>query len=154
MLVDELMTRNIVRVNSKTSVREIVMLMRSYDTGVVPVCNNGHVIGIITDRDIVSRLLADGVSIVGKLAEDIMTSKVVTCHRDQKVSEIAAIMGDHQIRRLPVINRDNLIVGMVTVGDIAREASEHVAGETLGEIVEERRKPSGKVQPISIRNTI
>lgn len=138
MLVGELMTRNIVRVKSKTSVQEIVMLMRSYDTGVVPVCNNGQIIGIITDRDIVSRLLADGASIVDKLAEDIMTSKVVTCHRDQKVSEIATIMGDHQVRRLPVINHDNVVIGMVTVGDIARDASEHVAGETLGEIVEDR----------------
>ncbi len=67
-----------------------------------------------------------------------MTSKVVTCHPDQTVNEIATIMGDHQIRRLPVTNHDNVVVGMVTVGDIARDASEHVAGETLGEIVEER----------------
>lgn len=138
MLAHEFMTKNIVRVKSETSVQEIVMLMRSYDTGVVPVCNNGQIIGIVTDRDIVSRGLADGAGIVGKLARDIMTSKVVTCHRDQMVSEIAAIMGDHQIRRLPVINQDNVVVGMVTVGDIARDASEHVAGEALGEIVEER----------------
>ena len=138
MLVGELMTKDIVRVESETSVREVVVLMRSYDTGVVPVCNKGHIVGIITDRDIVSRLLVDEASIVDKLAGDIMTSKVVTCHPDQTVSEIAATMGDHQIRRLPVINHDNVVVGMVTVGDIARDASEYVAGETLGEIVEER----------------
>jgi len=138
MLVGELMTKDIVRVESETSVREVVVLMQSHDTGVVPVCNKGHVIGIITDRDIVLRLLVDGTSIADELAESIMTSKVVTCHPDQTVNEIAAIMGDHQIRRLPVINHDNVVVGMVTVGDIARDASEYVAGEAFGEIVEER----------------
>ncbi len=138
MLVQELMTMDIAQVTSETPIRKIAALMRLRDIGVVPVCENGRVIGVVTDRDIVTQLLPDDVSIAGKQAGDVMTSKVVTCRGDQPISEITAIMGDHQIRRLPVTNHENVLVGMVTIGDIARDFSEHMAGEALGEIVEER----------------
>ncbi len=138
MLVRELMTTKISRVAPETPVREIAAIMRMRGIGVVPVCENGQVVGIVTDRDIVTRLLSRVADIANAQATDIMSGGVVTCHDDQSVSKIAALMGDHQIRRLPVTNHENILIGMITIGDIARETSEHMAGEALGEIVEER----------------
>lgn len=137
MQVKTLMSKDISTISPETPVRDVMGLMSLRDIGILPVCEDGRVVGILTDRDIVTRLLSEPEGIAGCRARDIMSCEVICCHAQQEVAVVAGIMGDHQIRRLPVLNGD-VLVGMVTVGDIARDVSEHLAGETLGEIVEVR----------------
>ena len=98
----------------------------------------GALVGIVTDRDIVIRALGNPDRVIS-LAREIMTPDPLTCLEDQDVAEAAVIMGDNQIRRLPVLRRDGQLVGVLSLGDIAENFSEGLAGEVLGEVVEGRR---------------
>lgn len=138
MEVRRIMTRVVETARRDTSVRAIAMAMRDRRIGVLPVVENGQVVGVITDRDIVTRLLPECPSASDVTAETVMTDGALQCYEDQKVTDVAAVMGDHQVRRLPVLDRRGRLVGIVTVGDIAENASERLAGEALGEIVESR----------------
>lgn len=114
-------------------------LMRQFDIGALPVVNpQGAMIGMLTDRDLVMGLAWPQEGPLATPVETLMNPNVIHCYVDQTVEAIAAIMGDHQVRRLPVLDRSDRLVGVVSVGDIAEDASEKLAGEALGEIVETR----------------
>ncbi|MDJ0631381.1 MAG: CBS domain-containing protein [Rhodobacter sp.] len=138
MEVRQIMTSKVESIARDTPVLAIATAMRDRQIGALPVVEQGRVIGMITDRDIVTRFLTEYPRAMDVVAEAIMSSGVLQCYEDQTIADIAAIMGDHQIRRLPVLDRNRGMAGIVSIGDIAEKASERIAGEALGEIVEAR----------------
>jgi len=134
MKVRDVMTNQVDTVTPNASVIEIAQLMKSNDVGSIPVCEDKKVIGMITDRDIVLKVVADGKNIESRMAKDIMNSKIITVTADQDVHEAARLMSEYQIRRLPVVDQGN-IVGIVALGDLAIEKI-HVneAGDALSDI--------------------
>ncbi|MGB5558647.1 MAG: CBS domain-containing protein [Paracoccaceae bacterium] len=138
MELRKIITQPVETVGPDTSIRAIATKMRDLRIGALPVVHGERVIGIVTDRDIVTRLLPDLELVDGVTAAQIMSDVVRHCYLDQEIEEAAAIMGDYQIRRLLVLDHDQRLVGIVSLGDIAEDASERIAGEILGEVVEER----------------
>ncbi|MCB8816654.1 CBS domain-containing protein [Desulfosporosinus shakirovi] len=134
MKVRDVMTSQVESVTPSSSIVDIARLMRSSDIGSIPVCEGNKVLGIITDRDIVLQVIADGKNIQSTSAKDIMNSEVITVTSDQDVHEAARIMAEYQIRRLPVTEQGK-IIGIVALGDLATEKI-HVneAGDALSGI--------------------
>jgi CBS domain-containing protein len=109
-------------------------LMADLDVGVLPVGENDRLIGMVTDRDIVVRGLASGRGTDATI-RDVMSQDVRYCYEDQSVDEVSINMGDIQVRRLPVLNREKRLVGIISLGDIATsDASTSESGETLSEV--------------------
>ena len=138
MNVRQIMRKNIVQIAPDTSVRAAAALMEMLNIGILPVCKDERPIGVVTDRDIVVRLITKTGGGADVPISQIMSHPVLSCHVDDDVETIAGIMGDHQVRRLLALEDDGRLVGVVTVGDIARDVDERIAGEILGEIVEFR----------------
>ncbi|MBO6640361.1 MAG: CBS domain-containing protein [Roseitalea sp.] len=135
MLVHQIMSKPVNTIGPTESIGMAAGLMRKFNVGVLPVVNRqGNVVGIVTDRDLVLSLPWQQSGPV----EAVMTRQVVHCDPDQTIQTVAGIMGDHQVRRLTVLDRRERLVGIVSVGDIAENASEQLAGQALGEIVETR----------------
>ncbi len=134
MKVRDVMSSQVDSVTPSTSVVEIAQLMKNNDVGSTPVCEGKKVIGIVTDRDIVLRVVADGVDVKSISAKDIMSSEIISVTSDQDVHEAAHIMAKYQIRRLPVVDQGN-IVGILALGDLAVEKI-HIneAGDALSDI--------------------
>ena len=139
MNVREIMTPKVVTVPPKASIFQIAKLMRDEDIGSVPVVENDRLIGIVTDRDIVIRALADAQPGKNVDARTVMSSRVLYCFDDQSVEEVLANMGDQQVRRLPVVDRDKRLVGVVSLGDLSEGAPPAQAGECLSQISQEIR---------------
>lgn len=120
MRVKECMCKKVVRATSDTNLQEIAKLMQENDVGCVPICNQeNNVIGFVTDRDIITRCIANNKKCDQTKASDIMTTKVIKTTPDTEVDEATQTMSNNQIRRLPVIE-NNQIVGMLTIGDLAQ----------------------------------
>ena len=115
--------------------------MRDQKVGVLNVLDNDKLVGVVTDRDIVLEYVALG-NPEGCVVGDIMETNVITCYDYQSIVEAAAMLGDHQIRQMPVFNKAERLVGMFFLDKIAENYSENLAGETLGEIVEPRDPPN------------
>lgn len=128
------MTTNAQCVSPQTSLVETAQLMQELNVGALPVCENDKLAGIITDRDIVLRAVAQGREPDHTKVDDAMSLGIVYIYEDQTEEEAAQIMERHQIRRLPVLNRDDRLVGIVSLGDLAVEAESHVSGEVLKEV--------------------
>ncbi|KGK90744.1 MULTISPECIES: CBS domain-containing protein [unclassified Clostridium] len=136
MKVKDIMTKNVASLNPEDTVEHAAQLMKEYNIGSLPVCNEEKVIGIITDRDIAIRSSAEGENVQKQTVRDIMTSNPVTIKSDIDVEDAARIMSERQIRRLPVIESNNL-VGMLSLGDVSVESgSNETAGEALSNISE------------------
>lgn len=136
MLISRIMRQPVTVVSPDTSVRAAAALMQKLNIGALPVCQAMRPIGLVTDRDIAIRWAPE---LMGDCPiSRIMTPNAITCRDDQTIERVAHILSDAQIRRLIVVNGAGEIVGMATLGDIARDASEELAGQTLGEIVEDR----------------
>lgn len=134
MHIRDVMTPNPRCVSPDDSIQSAAQIMRDEDTGVVPVCDNGRAVGIVTDRDIVVRAIAEGQT--GGTVRDIATRDVISARPDMSTREAAELMADHQVRRLPVIDGDRL-VGIVSLGDLAvKEAKDSRVGDTLEHISE------------------
>ena len=119
--------------------REAAEKMRDLDVGFLPVCDGYRFIGVVTDRDIVVRGLAEGRDPAQAVA-DVMSTDVVYCYDDQDVSEAARVMEQHQIRRLLVLDRDKNLAGIVSLGDVVVETTDDAqAGKTLEAISEPSR---------------
>jgi len=136
MLVSRIMRKPVMIITPDTSVHAAAVLMAQFRVGALPVCDAGSPVGIVTDRDIVVRWATKAVC--DSPVAQIMTRSVATCSADQTVEQAAYLMSDLQIRRLVVLDAGQRIVGILTLGDIANDASEELAGQTLGEIVEAR----------------
>jgi CBS domain-containing protein len=133
MQIREVMTPTVHTVNPHTQVSEIARLMRDEDIGAVPVAENDRLVGMVTDRDIVLRAVAVGDGL-DKIARDVMSPQILYCREDQDVDEVLKNMAEQQIRRLPVVNRDKRLVGVVSLGDLSGKAPAARAGGTLRDI--------------------
>ena len=131
MKIREIMTPDAQCVGPEDTLVEAAALMRQLDVGVLPVCNEGEVIGMITDRDIVIRAVAELRPPTTTRVREIMSPGTVSVFEDQDVDEVVQVMEDHQIRRAPVMSRERRIVGIVSLGDIAVDASAARSGEAL-----------------------
>lgn len=118
MKVKEIMSKEIAFVNSNESIQSVAQLMQHYNVGSIPICDNNRLVGIVTDRDITLRSVAKGQ--YSQTVGDVMTKDPVTTSPDTDIHEASRIMGERQIRRLPVVE-NNSLVGMVSLGDISVE---------------------------------
>jgi CBS domain-containing protein len=121
MRIDEVMSHDVALVPPEASVEEAAQLMAELDAGALPVGSGRDVIaGIVTDRDILLRLVARGRSPAETLVSEVMSSDLLPCRPEDTVEDIARTMGMRQIRRMPVTDDDGRLVGMVTLADIER----------------------------------
>ena len=142
MRVSEVMTRDAECIGPDATLQQAAEKMKSLDVGSLPVCDNDRLAGMLTDRDITVRSVSDGHDPRTDRVRDAMTPKVIYCSEDQDIAEAAKLMKENQIRRLPVLNRDKRLVGIVSLGDLAVEThDEKLAGSTL-EAVSEPSQPN------------
>ena len=141
MRVYDVMTKNAECIRPDASIQEAAGRMKSLDVGSLPVCgDDGRLAGMVTDRDIAVRSVSEGHDPTRDRVQNVMTEGIVYCFDDQDVSEAADMMREHQIRRLPVLNRDKRLVGIVSLGDLAVESGdEEMAGNALEGISEPAR---------------
>jgi CBS domain-containing protein len=131
MKVKDVMHKGATSVVPTASLQDIAKRMRDNDIGVVPVTENGHLVGILTDRDIVCRAVAD-TSNLGKLtARDVMTRDVVCCSPDDDIAIAIDVMETKLVRRLPVTDSHKSMVGMLSLGDISHKVGKELSGEVL-----------------------
>jgi CBS domain-containing protein len=140
MRVKDVMTENPQVVRPQASLKEAAEIMKSLDVGVVPVCENDRLVGMVTDRDIVVRAEAEGLS-PSAMVNQAMTSGVTFCLEEDDLDSAAKLMEEKQIRRLPVLNAQHRLVGIVSLGDLAVSGDQQTAGEVL-ERVSEPAKPN------------
>lgn len=135
MNVRDVMTPNPRTIELSDTIQDAARIMREEDTGAVPVVEEGRVVGMVTDRDIVIRAVADGD--FEATIDDIVSDDVVTATAEMTTAAAAELMGEHQIRRLPVVDDDENIIGIVSLGDLAvKENRDARMGETLENISE------------------
>jgi CBS domain-containing protein len=130
MKVGKMMHKGVQWVSPDTSVKALATKMRRYDVGAIPIGQNDRLVGMVTDRDIAVRAVANGKRDVSKLkAKDVMTKGVVWCRDTDDAGRAAKLMRAKRIRRLPVINAKKRMVGMLSLGDIAHYAPKTLAAE-------------------------
>lgn len=133
-LCREIMTRSVKTASPRTTLREAALLMRAEDVGSIPVVENGKLTGIVTDRDIVIRAIAEGKNAETEIG-DVMTPEIFSAKENDFVFEAIRLMGDKQIRRIPVVNARGELVGIIAMADVALEMEdEHEIAETLEDI--------------------
>ena len=134
MRCSEIMTKNVRTATRKTSLREAAAIMRDGDLGAVPVVDEGKLIGIVTDRDIVVRVIAEGKDADTAISE-AMTTELFTVTPDDFVFEAIRLMGDKQVRRIPVVGPEGELAGIIAMADVAlKMEDEREIAETLEEI--------------------
>ena len=135
MQLKDIMTGKVEVVHPEAMLRDAAQKMKGLNVGSLPVCDGQRLLGMLTDRDIVIRAIAEGYDPVQTKVRDSMTPELVYCFEDQDVAEAAHLMEEKQIRRLPVLNRDKRLVGIVSLGDLAVDTGDtSLAGEALEEI--------------------
>jgi CBS domain-containing protein len=138
MKVSEVMTRDVRVANPDQSICDAARMMAELDAGALPVGERDRLVGMITDRDIAIRAVAHGKSPATRI-RDVMTDDVKYCFDDEDIHHVAGNMADIQVRRLPVVNRDKRLVGIIAIADIAVSEEPVVVGEAVSGISE----PSG-----------
>lgn len=137
MRVHDVMTRGVAVIHPDSTLQEAAEKMKDLDVGPLPVCDSDRLVGMVTDRDITVRAVAEGQDPWTDRVRDIMTPEVIYCFDDQDVAEAARTMKHKQVRRLPVLNRDKRLVGIVALGDLAVDVNdEQVSSETLQAVSE------------------
>jgi CBS domain-containing protein len=131
--VADIMTRSIATVQREETIQAAARRMREMDVGSLPVLDGQAVVGMVTDRDITVRGVADGMIAQESRVADVMTAEVRCCRADDSIEQVMDQMGDAQVRRLPVLDANNEVVGVVTLGDLATRQSADT-DETLREI--------------------
>lgn len=134
MKINEVMTPHCRYIRQDESVSAAAQIMSQEDLGAVPVTNEEKLVGMLTDRDIVVRGLAEGRDPGQTKAGDLMSDKVYYCYDDEECEKVAANMGEMRVRRMPVVNHDKQLVGMVSLGDLSAKGIKGPAGEALSEI--------------------
>jgi CBS domain-containing protein len=122
MKIRDAMTRDVSMVRPDQTIRDAAHMMAELDIGALPVEENDRLVGMITDRDIAVRAIAEGKGSDTRI-RDVMTKEIKYCYEDQDIEEVTRNMGDLRLRRLPVMNRDKRLVGILALGDLAREGS-------------------------------
>ncbi len=135
--VDQAMTRDPQSIAPLTPVSEAARLMRSQGVGSVPVVDDGRLVGMVTDRDIALRLVAEGKDAQATPVAEVASAEIVTVRPEQELDSALQLMAQHQVRRLPVVENDRL-VGIVSQADVAMEAP----GPPTAQVVEEISQPT------------
>lgn len=120
MQVQKVMTTNVHLADPNMTIRDAAREMRAENIGWLPVGENDRLVGMVTDRDIVTRAVAEERSAGNTTVRDVMSAGICYCFEDDDVNEAAAVMADHQIRRLPVLNQDKRLVGVVALADLRK----------------------------------
>ena len=137
MKLSEIMSRDVEVLQPDDSLQSAAKRMRDRNIGFLPVCDGEELIGVISDRDITIRALADGMDPSIMLGRDLMTTPAIYCFDDQDASEAAKIMEENQIRRLVVLSREEKkLVGVISLGDLARNETNKLSGEVLQKVSE------------------
>jgi len=131
MKVKDVMHRGVTWVEPVTSIREIAQMMRDADIGSVPVGENDRLVGIVTDRDIICRGIADSADCNGLTARDVMSKPIIYCRADDELEYALRIMEKNKIRRLPVIDENKRLAGILALGDISEIGGQEMAGEVM-----------------------
>jgi len=139
MKVKEVMTQDVLIANPRQSICDAAKLMAECDAGALPVGEEDRLVGVITDRDIAVRAVARRLS-ADTPVRDIMSREVLYCFEDEDVDHVARNMADQQIRRLPVLDREKRLVGIVSIGDLALNAKSKTVGEAIAGI----SRPGGR----------
>ena len=139
MKVSKIMSRDVTLLNPQQTICVAASLMAEIDAGALPVGENDRLVGMITDRDIVIRAVAQGRSADTKVAA-VMSREVLYCFDTDEIDDVARNMGKARVRRLPVVNRDKRLVGIVSLGDLARNDDATNIGQTVTRV----STPGGK----------
>ena len=134
MKVEKMMHKGVEWVSPNTSISALAKKMQRFDIGAIAVGENDRLIGMVTDRDIVIRGVADGKDTSKLTARDVMTKGVTYCRDNEEVDEAVRIMESKQIRRLPVIDANKRMVGMISLGDVSHAASQKIAAEVTSSV--------------------
>jgi CBS domain-containing protein len=135
MQIKDIMTRNVEVIHRDTLLKDAAKTMRTLNIGLLPVCDGEQLVGMLSDRDITIRSAAIGLEPRKTRAGEVMTTEVICCFEDQDIEEAVSLMEKKQVRRLPVLNRDKQLVGLVSLGDVAvRTGDRELAGKTVEQI--------------------
>lgn len=139
MQVQEIMTPDVHIADPNMTIRDAARRMRADNIGALPVGENDRLVGMVTDRDIVVRAVAEERSAGNTTVREVMSEGTYYCFNDDDVKEAAQVMADHQVRRLPVLNRDKRLIGVVALADLGR-SEETAADDALKGISEPTEK--------------
>ncbi len=131
MRVKDVMHKGVTWVPPTTPIRDLAKRMRDEDIGAVPIGENDRLVGMVTDRDITCRGVANGQNFAKLTARDVMSKPIVFCRTDDQLDAAIKVMESKSIRRLPVINERKRMVGMLTLGDVSGKAPRELSGEVL-----------------------
>jgi CBS domain-containing protein len=131
MKVKEAMHTGAEWVEPGTPLMTLARMMREHNIGAIPIGENDRLVGMVTDRDIVCRGLAAGLDLSSATARDVMSKGVFWCKDTEDVADAARIMENKKVRRLPVLNKDKRLVGILSVGDISRTGERMLCGEIV-----------------------
>lgn len=135
MQIKDIMTRNVEVVAPETSIQEAARKMRSFDVGILPVCENDQCIGVITDRDIAIRAVAEGFDPASTYVNEVMTHTVVYCSEFDDVKTAAKMMEDKQIRRILILDDDKRVLGICSLSDLSLDTNDlQLTGEIIHEV--------------------
>lgn len=132
--IRDVMTGEPRTVSNGDTVLEAARLMREEDAGVVPIVDGGRLVGVVTDRDVALRLVAEGKDAGSTTVDEIASRELVTIDPQQSLDEAARLMAEHQLRRLPVCEEDGRLVGIVAQADVAKHAKASSTGEMVEQI--------------------
>lgn len=131
MKIRELMHKGIEVMPPETPLAKLAMRMREKDIGAIPVGTKDELHGIVTDRDIAVRAVANGRDLANLTAADIMTKGAICCREDEKVRDVLKMMEQKQIRRIPVVDDDHQPIGMISLGDISQAMPEKLTAKVM-----------------------
>lgn len=131
MKVREAMHKGVAWADPATPISKIAQLMREHDVGSIPIGEDDRLVGMVTDRDIVIRGLANGRDPSSLTARDVMTKGILYCRDEEDLDDATRMMELKQVRRLPVIDRDKRMVGMLSLGDVSTVCDQEQSGEVL-----------------------
>jgi CBS domain-containing protein len=134
MKVSDAMTSQVSTAAPTDTVRKVAQVMAHVETGAVPIVENGKVVGLVTDRDIVLRVVAEGRSFDSPISEAMSDGEVQSVQEDDVLADATAKMANHQIRRLVVLNEAGNLAGILSLGDVAKDYGAKQVGRTLEEI--------------------
>src|SRR5436190_14410632 len=144
MRVSDAMTANVRIANPRQTIADAAKMMAEVDAGALPVGDGDRLVGMLTDRDIAIRAVAEGKGPQTPV-EEIMSKEVLYCFADQSLDDVVQNMADTKVRRMPVLNRDKRLVGILSLGDVALVDDPDVTGEALSEISEPGGKHSQRI---------
>ena len=139
MRIAEVMTTDVEVIDSYVPLTEAAAKMKTLDVGLLPICDGDKLIGTLTDRDITVRGIAEGYDPSDTKVSDIMSTDLAYCFEDEEIDKALSLMEDRQIRRLPVLDRENRLIGIVSLGDLAIHIAQK---ERLGKTLEEVSQPA------------